>query len=152
MSKTTGTAKRRKKPSTGTHFEDGLVRVSTLTGFLNAQTSAIEAACKKVAQDKADLPDSGEHCRHYLDGAREMASITLDMLPAVKASALIDAINRYMNDLTSAVPQIVKDTGTPESYVQSYVNGSQKMADIIKALTTAPCFEEPVKKEVKNDG
>lgn len=144
MSKVKGTATRRtRKSAVGIRFEDGMVRISALTEFLNAQTSAIEAVCKKVAKEKADTSVTEQHIMHYLDGALQMADVTLDLLPPVRASALVDAINRYIDGLTNAFPQIVMDIGEPETMVLSYVKGSMKMANtIITALTNAPCTKE----------
>lgn len=150
MAKSKGTAKRVQKPVEEKPFEDGLVTVPALTGFLHTQIKAIGNACEKVAKDKCGIENAVEHCQHYLDGASQMASEIMGMMPPAKASDLIIYVKAYVDDLKKNAPRIAKETGTKPELVGSYINGAEKVADIlINALKTAPRTDEPAEIQPK---
>lgn len=138
MKQTKPTPNRKRKKAQEKTFDEAMVKASVLTGFMTAQATAIEAACRKVADEKKDEAAS-RHCQYFLDGARELAKNVMDMLPPIKASDLIKGSAAFVNNLSTSADKIAADCKINKEYVDSYINGARKMSDIlIAALVNSP--------------
>ncbi len=145
--KTRKTAPRKPKEQT---YDEALVKAAVLAGFLNNQLNAIDGACKKVSEDRADA-ESAEHCKYFLDGARELANTMMDMIAPIKAGDLIKGSAAFVNNLAANADKIAADCKINRAFVDSYINGARKMSDIlITALVNSP-REQIAKEDNRHD-